>query len=101
MFAQTLLLAFACAPLLKGPVLRSLGMTQEDLNQFEGIIATAWDQWDYGVRIPCFVGSLHVTDIFSCTCSVDNIMRIRLLKLRSMPLRLSLMGQPRRLLLQL
>ncbi|VDC06013.1 unnamed protein product [Peniophora sp. CBMAI 1063] len=50
MFAQTLLLAFACAPLLKGPVLRSLGMTQEDLNQFEGIIANAWDQWDYGRR---------------------------------------------------
>ncbi|KZV75752.1 hypothetical protein PENSPDRAFT_35151 [Peniophora sp. CONT] len=50
MFAQTLLLAFACAPLLKGPVLRSLGMSQEDLNQFEGIIASAWDQWDFSRR---------------------------------------------------
>ncbi|KAI0309332.1 hypothetical protein OF83DRAFT_1179753 [Amylostereum chailletii] len=50
-FASTLLLSFACAPLLKAHLLRTLGMSNEELASLEPIIASAWDQWDYQRRI--------------------------------------------------
>lgn len=48
-FASTLLLSFSCAPLLKQHLLRTLGMTNEELASLEPIIAEAWDRWDHQV----------------------------------------------------
>jgi len=53
-FASTLLLSFSCAPLLKQHLLRTLGMSNEELASLEPIIAEAWDRWDHQV---CFVQS--------------------------------------------
>jgi hypothetical protein len=48
-FASTLLLSFSCAPLLKQHLLRTLGMSNEELASLEPIIAEAWDRWDHQV----------------------------------------------------
>jgi len=48
-FASTLLLSFSCAPLLKQHLLRTLGMTNEELVSLEPLIAEAWDRWDHQV----------------------------------------------------
>ena len=48
-FASTLLLSFSCAPLLKQHLLRTLGMTNEELASLEPLIAEAWDRWDHQV----------------------------------------------------
>ena len=53
-FASTLLLSFSCAPLLKQHLLRTLGMSNEELASLEPIIAEAWDRWDHQV---CFIHS--------------------------------------------
>ncbi|KAF8969563.1 hypothetical protein BDZ97DRAFT_1653622 [Flammula alnicola] len=50
-FASTLLLSFSCAPLLKQHLLRTLGMSNEELASLEPIIAEAWDRWDHQRRI--------------------------------------------------
>ncbi|PPQ78243.1 hypothetical protein CVT26_007693 [Gymnopilus dilepis] len=50
-FASTLLLSFSCAPLLKQHLLRTLGMTNEELASLEPVIAEAWDRWDHQRRI--------------------------------------------------
>ncbi|KAI0823549.1 hypothetical protein BC628DRAFT_1324761 [Trametes gibbosa] len=50
-FASTLLLSFSCAPLLKQHLLRTLGMTNEELASLEPIIAQAWDHWDQQRRL--------------------------------------------------
>jgi hypothetical protein len=50
-FASTLLLSFSCAPLLKAHLLRTLGMTNEELASLEPLIAEAWDRWDHQVRL--------------------------------------------------
>lgn len=50
-FASTLLLSFSCAPLLKQHLLRTLGMTNEELASLEPLIAEAWDRWDHQVSV--------------------------------------------------
>ncbi|PPQ89435.1 hypothetical protein CVT25_012814 [Psilocybe cyanescens] len=50
-FASTLLLSFSCAPLLKQHLLRTLGMSNEELASLEPIIAEAWDRWDHQRRM--------------------------------------------------
>ncbi|KAF8163702.1 hypothetical protein B0H34DRAFT_696517 [Crassisporium funariophilum] len=50
-FASTLLLSFSCAPLLKQHLLRTLGMSNEELASLEPIIADAWDRWDHQRRM--------------------------------------------------
>ncbi|KAJ7433154.1 hypothetical protein B0H11DRAFT_2259668 [Mycena galericulata] len=47
-FASTLLLSFACTPMLKQYLLRNLQMTNEELASLEPIIAEAWDRWNQG-----------------------------------------------------
>ncbi|KAF8912196.1 hypothetical protein CPB84DRAFT_1957822 [Gymnopilus junonius] len=50
-FASTLLLSFSCAPLLKQHLLRTLGMSNEELASLEPVIAEAWDRWDHQRRM--------------------------------------------------
>ncbi|PPQ65650.1 hypothetical protein CVT24_011804 [Panaeolus cyanescens] len=50
-FASTLLLSFSCTPLLKQHLLRTLGMSNEELASLEPIIAEAWDHWDHQRRL--------------------------------------------------
>jgi hypothetical protein len=44
-------LSFSCAPLLKQHLLRTLGMTNEELASLEPLIAEAWDRWDHQRRL--------------------------------------------------
>ncbi|GJJ15465.1 hypothetical protein Clacol_009743 [Clathrus columnatus] len=46
-FAQTLLLSISCTPMLKQHLLRTLHMSEEELNSLEPMIASAWDHWDH------------------------------------------------------
>ncbi|KAJ7475242.1 hypothetical protein B0H11DRAFT_2034686 [Mycena galericulata] len=50
-FASTLLLSFACTPMLKQHLLSNLKMTNEELASLEPVIAEAWDRWDQGRRM--------------------------------------------------
>ncbi|KAG8903682.1 hypothetical protein FRB99_002873 [Tulasnella sp. 403] len=51
-FANTLMLALSCAPMLKAHAMRTLHMTDGDLQALEQVIAGAWDQWDHMRRFP-------------------------------------------------
>lgn len=48
-FATLILMSTNCNPSLKTHLLRTLHMTNEELLQFEPIIAAAWDHWNHQV----------------------------------------------------
>ena len=48
-FANTLLLALSCSPVLKGHVMRTLHVSNPDFASLEQVIAEAWDRWDHQV----------------------------------------------------
>ncbi|KAG8932110.1 hypothetical protein FRC02_001666 [Tulasnella sp. 418] len=50
-FANTVLLALSCAPMLRTHLLRTLHMTNDDLGPVEQVIAAAWDGWDAQRRL--------------------------------------------------
>ncbi|GJJ13756.1 hypothetical protein Clacol_008012 [Clathrus columnatus] len=46
-FAQIMLLSVSYTPMLKRDLLRTLHMSEEDLNSLMPMIASVWDQWSY------------------------------------------------------
>jgi hypothetical protein len=49
-FANTLLLALACAPMLKMHLMRTFSIAQEDMPSLEHTLADAFDHWNHEVR---------------------------------------------------